>query len=816
MADSGQDVRNLGDSPGRRLTRHGPLIALAILLAGIALSAVVAGAWSARQRRDQRQAFAVASENVSATLSTLVRADANFVATMRAVLTIEPHLSPSGFDDWYQRLQGEKLQTGGVGMVVTVKVPYRSLSRFEARRDSDPAFRELLGSLLEPVIPSGRHTYCLLAAGRILVRLDPLLAYLMQTDWCQPTSPVGFFEGPLLREATDAGQTVIEPIDKFLKRTFFETAFYRRGVPLQTVAQRRAAVAGWMLSSFDMSAQVQQAIGPNRGFGVALSFTEPNGGSVPVAAAGRAMPGLSHTSDVLADGRWTIRVQGPATVHGLIAAQAGWLLFAAGVVISVLLALLVFTLARSRESALELVATKTAELRHQAMHDALTGLPNRLLALNRAEQMLARGRRSGFPVALLYIDLDDFKHINDTYGHGVGDRLLQIVAERLRAVVREAETAARLSGDEFIVLVEGSTPDAGPELVAERVISVLREPYDLSEQIGSLLTIGVSIGIANIPRDAAEQLLADADVALYCAKKAGKNNYVLFESGMHATARERIALESGLAGALEAGELSLVYQPVFDLLSERVFGAEARLRWNNAARGEVAPEVFIPIAESSGLIVAIGRWVLQTACRDAAAWHAQGHMLSVAVKISGRQLEHKLLLADVRRALQLAKLEPAWLTLEITETSLMRDPDAAAHRLAVLKQLGVRIAVDDFGTGYSSLAQLPRLPVDILKIHRSFVQSLNTSSESLTVIRTLIELGRSLHLQTLAEGIEDRVALEHLKAAGCAYGQGFLFARPLDHDALAELLEARARSLRPGDATDGVQSLGHPNSHAEG
>jgi diguanylate cyclase (GGDEF)-like protein len=771
-----------------------PLIALVILLAGIALSAVIAIGWSDRQRRDERQAFEVTAENVSATLATMVRADANFVVTIRAVLTIEPHPLPSAFDDWYQRLQGAKLQAGGAGTTVVVTVPYGQLNRFQQRRDADPAFRRLLGATLERVDPDGRHRYCLIAAIELLVPLKPVLASLLQSDWCQLSSPVGYFEAALLREATDTGQTLIGR-SAFLNTTMFETAFYRRGVPLATVPQRRAAVLGWLLSSFDIPAQVRQAIGANRGFGVTLKFIEPDGDVMPVAAVGatgKESEALRRTIPMIASGRWTIRVDGPATVHGLSPAALGWLLFAAGVVISSLLALLTYTLSRSRAQALALVAEKTAELRHQAMHDALTGLPNRVLALNRAGQMLARARRSGIPVALLYIDLDDFKHINDTFGHSAGDRLLQMVAERLRSVVREADTAARLAGDEFVVLVEGSTLDAGPELVAERVLSVLRQPYDLTGQIGCELTVAVSVGIASGPRDSAEELLGDADAALYAAKKSGKNSYLLFESSMHAAARERMDLEVGLAGALDAGELSLVYQPVFDLRSERIVGAEALLRWESSVRGLVAPTVFIPIAEASGRIVTIGRWVLQCACREAAVWHGKGHMLSVAVKLSGRQLEHKLLIADVRRALQMAQLDPAWLTLEITETSLMRDPEAAVHRLTALKRLGVRIAIDDFGTGYSSLAQLARLPVDILKIDRAIVHNSTTSHSdgSLTLIRTLIELARTLSLQTLAEGIESRVSLEHLKRVGCDFGQGFLFSHPLDHAALMGLLEA--------------------------
>jgi diguanylate cyclase (GGDEF)-like protein len=405
--------------------------------------------------------------------------------------------------------------------------------------------------------------------------------------------------------------------------------------------------------------------------------------------------------------------------------------------------------------------------------------------------MLARARRTQLPISALYIDIDGFKHVNDTFGHATGDQFLKLVAERLASVVRESDTAARLAGDEFLVLLDGSTLDVAPELVAERLLEVLREPYDLRAQIGRQLSVNASIGLAYGQRASAEELLADADVALYSAKTAGKNRCTVFESAMQTAIQDRLAFELDLAEALQGDQLFLVYQPIFDLCSERPIGVEALLRWRHPILGIVPPDVFIPIAEENGSIVAIGRWVLQQACQQAARWHAQGHPLTIAVNVSGRQLDHDELIDDVRHALDTADLDPAALTIEITETALTKDPDAAARRLKTLKALGVRVAIDDFGTGYSSLAYLRQFPVDAIKIDRSFIDAISTSKESTALIHTLVQLGKTLGLQTLGEGIEHQTQLLHLQAEHCDQGQGFLYSRPLNPDQIDQFLALR-------------------------
>jgi diguanylate cyclase (GGDEF)-like protein len=774
------------------------LLACAILLVGLAASLGSALLWRSSVKAHDKQEFQTSSTDVSVTLQTLLQRDADFVATLRAVLTMQPHMSATEFDQWFAQLQGKQRQVGGLGTTVVEAVPAAQLAAFQARRAANPAFHALTAGALASVPLSARVTYCLLSGGGTVHPYSPAVGRLLQGDWCNPASPIGGYQtggtsqALLLRSITDSGQFLVHPVTSLgVSTVFVEAAFYRRGASLRSIAQRRAAVAGWVGSSFEIAALIREALGDHHGLSVALYHSNPGRPEELTDRVGAASAGaFTRETTIQIDGTWREVVRGSAPVKGLSANLQALFLFIVGAIVSLLLFALVLVLTRSREHALGMVKEKTGELRYQSLHDALTGLPNRVLALDRAEQMLARARRQQVPVAALYIDIDGFKHVNDTFGHAAGDDLLRIVATRLEGVVREGDTAARLSGDEFVVLVEGSTLDAGPELVAERLLEVLRQPYEIGSQSVRQLSLTACIGIALGERSSAPELLRDADVALYEAKAAGKSCYMLFKSSMQTAARDRLTLEMDLADALEQHALFLLYQPTFDLQSEKVIGVEALIRWRHPTRGLLPPIEFIPVAEESGLIVPIGRWVLEEACRQAMIWHRHGHTINMSVNVSGRQLDDDELVADVRCALEASGLDPAMLTLEITETTLMRDADETAARLRSLKELGVRIAIDDFGTGYSSLAYLRQFPVDALKIDRSFISGIAASKGSAALIHTLVQLGKTLDIETLAEGIEERSQLETLQREHCDHGQGFLFSRPLDVDAVEKFLDA--------------------------
>ncbi len=439
------------------------------------------------------------------------------------------------------------------------------------------------------------------------------------------------------------------------------------------------------------------------------------------------------------------------------------------------------------------------EIRHQSLHDGLTGLPNRVLIMDRVNQAIARARREHFEVAVMFIDLDGFKNVNDTLGHAVGDLLLKAVAARIDGILRESDTVGRLGGDEFIVLTEGLSLAAGPELVAERLLDVLAEPFHIDGDHETAISISASIGIAIGLRENAEDFLRDADIALYAAKDAGKRCFVVFEAEMQTVLRSRHELELDLLAAVGSDQFFLVYQPILDLNDLSVVGVEALLRWHHPNRGLLQPDDFIPALEASGLIVPVGRWVLIEACRQAMAWRQEGRVSTgMSVNVSARQMDADSILEDVQQALTLSGLPPGDLTIEITETCLMANTKNAQTRLSALKSLGVRIAIDDFGTGYSSLAYLQQFPVDSLKIDRTFISGMAQSPEGDALLHTLMQLGKALNLETLAEGIEESDQLTQLQIEECDVGQGFLFARPLPADEVEAFL---SRTRRSAEAT---------------
>ncbi|GAC1477452.1 MAG: hypothetical protein NVS1B4_20160 [Gemmatimonadaceae bacterium] len=438
------------------------------------------------------------------------------------------------------------------------------------------------------------------------------------------------------------------------------------------------------------------------------------------------------------------------------------------------------------------------ELTHQAFHDPLTNLANRALFRDRVGHALTVAQRSGTPIAVLFLDLDEFKMVNDSLGHAVGDRLLAAAAVRLVACVRTSDTVARLGGDEFALLIEDATSVSECERVAERIAASMRQPFDLAGTEG-IITTSIGIAVA-APHETADDLVRNADVAMYMAKSRGKGGYQIFEPRMHARILDRLELESDLRRVIDRGELVVHYQPIVSLASGEILGVEALVRWNHPRRGLLLPGTFIQLAEDTGMINGIGRWVLREACEQGMRWRARNaaHWPRIlAVNISGRQLQERQIpgddfVADVRRVLSESGIDPSMLVLEITESVLMQEGAATLANLQALKALGVSLAIDDFGTGYSSLSYLERFPVDTLKIAKPFVDAVAKGSEEAALARAILAMGRTLRLRTIAEGIESAEQHAELTALGCELGQGNYLGMAMPVD------EINARLAHPG------------------
>jgi len=428
---------------------------------------------------------------------------------------------------------------------------------------------------------------------------------------------------------------------------------------------------------------------------------------------------------------------------------------------------------------------------HLAQHDALTDLPNRLLLNDRLAQAIALARRHGKQLAVMFLDLDRFKLINDSLGHTVGDQLLQSVAKRLTAGVRNSDTVCRQGGDEFVILLADVEHAEDAALSAQKILDALTVPH-LIDQLE--LHVSVSIGISIYPDDGqdADALIKNADTAMYHAKEGGRNNYQFFEQDMNVLAVERHFIEGGLRLALERQEFMLLYQPKINLETGAISGVEALVRWQHPLRGLIMPEQFVWIAEDCGLIVPLGTWVLREACRQAQAWQDAGlPPVPVAVNISAVQFRHKDFQESLTGILKDTGLAPSYLELELTESVLMHDTDSTAPVLNELKAMGVRLTIDDFGTGYSSLSYLKRFPIDALKIDQSFMRDIThatADSDDAAIVAAVVSMGKSLNQRVIAEGVETREQLAFLQAQGCGEGQGFYFSQPLSSEELVELL----------------------------
>jgi diguanylate cyclase (GGDEF)-like protein/PAS domain S-box-containing protein len=430
----------------------------------------------------------------------------------------------------------------------------------------------------------------------------------------------------------------------------------------------------------------------------------------------------------------------------------------------------------------------SAKMSHLARHDYLTDLPNRLLLNDRLSQAITVAQRNQQKLAVLCVDLDRFKHVNDSLGQKVGDKLLLSVAGRMVDSVQSSDTVSRQGGDEFVILLPSIAQAVDAELIAQKILTVVGMPHQLEEHS---LEITASAGIGIYPDDGtdAEMLIKSADIAMLNAKNSGRNNYQFFKPSMNEHAQERQSLESGLRHALEQREFELLYQGKIDLVTEALTGAEALIRWHPPGREVALPKDFIPIAEQSGYIVPIGRWVLREACLQKRAWLDEKLApIPIAINISAVELRSKQFVEHVRAILEETGLQASYLEFELTETALMQDPQSTIQVLRELKDMGIKLTLDDFGTGYSSLSYLKRFPINALKIDKSFVQGLCTDSDDSKLVSAVINLGRSFHLQVIAEGVETREQFMALQAQNCAEGQGYYFQKPIVADEFAKLL----------------------------
>jgi diguanylate cyclase (GGDEF)-like protein len=749
------------------------VLGVSFVVAGSIGSYIAASTVSHAAAQKTEKDFVSSSAGVAATLKLSLQHEEDLIASAKAFVLDNPHATEARFTQWAQferaMLRYPELRGFGEGRIV----PAAQLSAFEASMATVSH-----GAKPFVIIPPGnRSLYCfsVLQDDR-----NAKVALPIGLDLCAGVHGSGRFV------ARDTGQPFLAPLTLGKTTTLnIAVPIYQGGLSPTTVAGRRSAFVGWVGMNILPKVIIDTALASHSGIAAELRYGT---GTSPIVFHGGVIANGATSAIVSLHNGWTVETFGSVKDGDVFSDANAFTLLLVGIALSLLLGVVIYLLGTGRARAMALVKVRTNQLQYQALHDSLTSLPNRALIIDRMEQMLARAHRNRLPIAAMFLDLDDFKDINDSLGHAAGDELLVAVATRLAATLREGDTVGRLGGDEFVLLIEGASLSAGVEVVADRVLDALSSPFAITAS-ELPLQVTASIGVATGERLSPEELLRDADIALYRAKAAGKRCAVVFAPSMQEDAQDHRHLAVDLHSALDKGEFFLVYQPTIDLQTNAFTGVEALLRWQHPERGVVEPDDFIPALEASGLIISVGAWVLEEACRQGAFWHEQGFRFTVSVNVSAKQLERDRIVDDVVGALSASGFAPEMLILELTETTLMIDRDDTIARLVLLKAIGVRIAVDDFGTGYSSLAYLRKFPIDILKIDRSFVSGIADSAQSSALVHTLVQLGKVLNLETIAEGVEDDDQRLRLQAESVDIGQGFLFSRPLAVPAINRFLE---------------------------
>jgi diguanylate cyclase (GGDEF)-like protein len=774
----------MADRPGGTMRRQRWIwlgAAILLVVVGTAGSFLGASVTARDSAQKAHQTFVSSSMAISSRLGQAIQQENSLVVSAKAMILANPEMTNAQFLGWVHSMQ------------VTSRYPEVSQLGFEAvvrPAQVSQFIRQISASLPYPLAPG--QTYQVTPAGNRAFYCLTQFSYSVGP----PTLPVDFdtcsgFTSTAVQDEGFAGDTFVPYTSGSTKSLAVIAPVFPGDVVPATAQARVNTILGLVGVTVSPNFVLHQALKGHPGTAVVFHFTSKfasatfKGGSAPAGA-------MSYATD-LPNG-WQVVTSAVVTGAGITANPSALAALLGGLLVSILLAALIYALGTGRSRAMSLVRDRTQELHHLALHDTLTGLPNRSLILQRVEKVLVQSQADHIPIAAFFLDLDNFKEINDTLGHAAGDQLLVAVGTRLTGAIRQEDAVGRLGGDEFVIVAEGSALASGIDALASRILQALELPFQIAASAAPL-TVTASIGIAEGWRATANDLLRDADIALYQAKAAGKSRYVLFAPSMQAVVEDHRNLQLDLNLALALDQFFLVYQPVVDLASGEFTGVEALLRWRHPTRGVVQPDQFIPELESSGLIVPVGKWVLEEACRQGAIWQSRGHRFDVSINVSARQLEHEHIVDDVRGALDASGLDPATCMLELTESTLMHDVDATVIRLALLKTLGVRLAVDDFGTGYSSLAYLRKFPIDVLKIDRSFVSGITDSEEAAALVRSIVQLGKALHLETVAEGVENHEQRRQLALENVESAQGFLFARPLDVDAIDRLLEEPRSSM---------------------
>jgi diguanylate cyclase (GGDEF)-like protein len=754
--------------PGHRAGRSGVWTGAALLLvvAGAVASFLGARALASENATDARHAFARSSVQIDSDLALAIEHEEDLAVAAGTLLASDPTATAPRFAAWvhWARTLHSYPELDRLGFVSLVRAS--ELAAFDARTTAHASTSSQAAAAgAKPVgaAPAGARPFHCLASvelARSGVRATP-----SRTDRCALA--------PALLASRDTTHAVYAASGSASKPALeVETPVYRGNQPPAGFDARRAAFAGWVRAVWAPGPLLAQALAGHAQYAAKLS----RGRDMSIASlAGTPQLGAQRTTSSPRAG-WTLITFGPPTPSSSVLSDAGALaLLIGGLLVSLLAGMLVLLLGSDRAPR---PAPKGHDPAHEDLYDPLTGLPNRALLIDRAERMLARaGRLSDSLVGALYIDIDWFKDINEKLGRSAGDELLGIVAERLERVVRTHDTVGRLEGDKFVVLVESAARSMHLDSLARRVMEVLHEPIELAG-FGPSFSLTVSIGVAFGRYATPDELLSDAERAMRSAEAAGRDRYTLFNANMRSVIEGRGVMELELNTALQERQLFLLYQPVFDLASRRVAALEALVCWRHPTRGVLGGEDFLPLAEETGLIVPLGRWVLEEACSRAAAWNVAGRPGRVFVDVSANQLSRDGFITDVRRALQQSGLNPALLTLQVSEATVRRDVSGSAAQLEQLKRLGVHIALDDLDGEYAHHAELQHLALDFLKVDRRSLGAAADEEYGNWLLEGIVIVGQDRSLPVIATGVETPEQLASLHAAGCAMAEGLFMGRP--------------------------------------